>query len=445
MKKAKRITAALISAAVTFGMTSGLSTFAVVSVGGSDEAAKLLEGYTQIEDPAAFEMQEYNIDRGSSYFINESGNMMVIKAMPNSFVIEVPVDYPDDRLEETVYRFCPEAAEFHKGNASTDAPDTKIFEVIGKIGSDITMEMAENVCREVGDSVVGFKYFCDRYQWNQPQYQLSNHKYFKDLYGGDIKGKYSYTMYEGLDNQEKLQAFIDQNDISCHIELHETVNAVDVVPDSEISYIEEIQLAGQIYKETGLKPGFWMMAASASGGGSEIDMHNSVEGDSNCDGQLDMADAVLIMQSLANPNKHSMTAQGRFNADLGGDGITTGDALTIQRKLLGLDRANIQGINRYLIANGYFIHESSLDSDVYPIDSISFGENGEYYCGQKYFSAARDWGTWTISGDTVVLTGQFGTNRFRYEDNALIYIAEGSDGFNAADPKDGEKFYAVLE
>ena len=67
-------------------------------------------------------------------------------------------------------------------------------------------------------------------------------------------------------------------------------------------------------------------------------------GDSNCDGQLDMADAVLIMQSLANPNKYGLngtapthiTVQGKENADMDGNGLTVGDAQIIQRKLLGL-------------------------------------------------------------------------------------------------------------
>ena len=67
------------------------------------------------------------------------------------------------------------------------------------------------------------------------------------------------------------------------------------------------------------------------------------EGDSNCDGNTDMSDAVLVMQALANPNKYGedgtaqthMTYQGKLNADMNGDGLTVGDAQAIQRKLLG--------------------------------------------------------------------------------------------------------------
>ena len=66
-------------------------------------------------------------------------------------------------------------------------------------------------------------------------------------------------------------------------------------------------------------------------------------GDSNMDNQVDLSDVVLIMQSLANPNKYGLsgsdkshlTEQGAANADVeGGNGITANDALTIQQYLL---------------------------------------------------------------------------------------------------------------
>ncbi|WP_296574537.1 glycoside hydrolase family 9 protein [Ruminococcus sp.] len=68
-------------------------------------------------------------------------------------------------------------------------------------------------------------------------------------------------------------------------------------------------------------------------------------GDANCDAQVDMGDAVLIMQALANPNKfgvtgsdeHHITQQGALNADvIGKDGMTNEDAVTIQKYLLKL-------------------------------------------------------------------------------------------------------------
>lgn len=74
-------------------------------------------------------------------------------------------------------------------------------------------------------------------------------------------------------------------------------------------------------------------------------------GDANCDGTVDLADAVLIMQSLANADAYGIngtdtthiTEQGMKNgdvagneADKGGDGLTNSDALRIQEFKLGL-------------------------------------------------------------------------------------------------------------
>jgi hypothetical protein len=77
----------------------------------------------------------------------------------------------------------------------------------------------------------------------------------------------------------------------------------------------------------------------------DIISSEAVKGDANGDGTVDMADVVLIMQALANPNKygldgtaeHHLTEQGKANADMDGDGLTVGDAQKIQMKLLGLE------------------------------------------------------------------------------------------------------------
>ncbi|MDE6426232.1 MAG: dockerin type I repeat-containing protein [Ruminococcus sp.] len=55
-------------------------------------------------------------------------------------------------------------------------------------------------------------------------------------------------------------------------------------------------------------------------------------GDANEDGKVTIADAVLIMQALSNPNDFQLTPQGIANADIvgDGDGVTVMDALRIQ-------------------------------------------------------------------------------------------------------------------
>lgn len=64
----------------------------------------------------------------------------------------------------------------------------------------------------------------------------------------------------------------------------------------------------------------------------------SLAGDSNCDGTINLADAIFIMQCKANPTKYTLSEHGEINSDVAdkGDGVTNKDALMIQKYLLGL-------------------------------------------------------------------------------------------------------------
>ena len=78
--------------------------------------------------------------------------------------------------------------------------------------------------------------------------------------------------------------------------------------------------------------------------GQQSTAGKGLAGDANCDKTVNMADAVLIMQYIANPSKYGldgsdsthMTEQGKENADCtgGNDGVTNLDALAIQKYLL---------------------------------------------------------------------------------------------------------------
>jgi len=62
------------------------------------------------------------------------------------------------------------------------------------------------------------------------------------------------------------------------------------------------------------------------------DMSTTLMGDSNCDGDVNIADAVLVQQFIVNPDKYTLSEQGKLNADVfnTGDGVTMSDALEIQ-------------------------------------------------------------------------------------------------------------------
>lgn len=63
-----------------------------------------------------------------------------------------------------------------------------------------------------------------------------------------------------------------------------------------------------------------------------------VYGDANCDGKVDISDAVLVKCYLINSKKYSLTESGLANADVQGtgNGVNAQDAVVIQKKVLGL-------------------------------------------------------------------------------------------------------------
>ncbi len=67
----------------------------------------------------------------------------------------------------------------------------------------------------------------------------------------------------------------------------------------------------------------------------------SLYGDANCDGKVSIADAVAVLQHIANKDKFGLTTQGQANADVDGvAGITGNDALVIQKVDAGLYKAS---------------------------------------------------------------------------------------------------------
>lgn len=69
---------------------------------------------------------------------------------------------------------------------------------------------------------------------------------------------------------------------------------------------------------------------------------DTVYGDVNEDGEINIADAVLIMQSLVNKDEYKIGEQGKINGDVvdNGSGITSIDALGIQACLANLVKAD---------------------------------------------------------------------------------------------------------
>ena len=197
----------------------------------------------------------------------------------------------------------------------------------------------------------------------------SNYDEFLGVYK---RGEGSYASYS-LGYVKNKSTVPGHEDIKCsqHIFTHPSISAVFYSDNPHIteeefnalSSEEKFITSAKIFDETGenisscVYPAIYIFPIHVgedgkgySNGGKEMDIVDgkmvSVPdiivdeaekriGDANVDGDVNMADAVLIMQSLSNPNEYKLSEQGLINADYNDDGgVTALDALEIQISMI---------------------------------------------------------------------------------------------------------------
>ena len=132
--------------------------------------------------------------------------------------------------------------------------------------------------------------------------------------------------------------------ISLADDIYNVTEGTDEVEDEAV--IAAVKAA--IVKETKFQGQIWYASDAAGKAASTKGVNISaayvlnssgaiIWGDANCDEAVNMADAVMIMQSITNPDKYQLSPKGEKQADADGSGdITNKDALAIQKLKLNL-------------------------------------------------------------------------------------------------------------
>ncbi len=247
------------------------------------------------------------------------------------------------------------------------------------------------------------------------------------------------------ETEQIISNYVSDNNLDISLEFvpkGENTAHISVIPNTNLSLNEILLIAEQIIDNCNIYPEVgWQVSTNEDF--SAVDLLNAVDGDTNCDAQMDMADAVLIMQALANPNKYSISAQGSFNADLNGDGITVGDAQAIQTKLLGLDKKSTsQSADESVLAGKTYIYEKDGQGGHF---TITLNDNGKYAYYEGGNLSYMIMGTWEKTEDMIVLTELTDDpkpriNWFKFSDGDMVFLEEKSDNFSSVKVNDGEKF-----
>lgn len=202
----------------------------------------------------------------------------------------------------------------------------KIKEILAKDNSTTEMFYTTDVCNPSNGAIdLTFFAYPDQYYKEKDADEKNAIK---------VETEQSIGNYIANNNLDVAWEAVPKGDDIAHI---------SVIPNSSVSINELLPIINQIIDNCKISPEVgWQVSTDEDF--SAIDLLNAIDGDTNCDEQMDMADAVLVMQALANPNKYGengtaevhLTKQGKFNADINGDGLTVGDAQAIQKILLGL-------------------------------------------------------------------------------------------------------------
>lgn len=256
-------------------------------------------------------------------------------------------------------------------SVSKEVDEIVLEQIIKGVDSHLILSYWKNTTTDYYNCTITLKNNEDQYDaidsytakklYNVLSEYAKSFEYSYNQYEYDYGGIEYLTGYEAMEYdfplEDKLNEYLEQNNINAKLVKYSDreINFLGkesagdtfyIVPDNDISIMEHYELAKSIAEETGIRP--HGVKATGLGGNTEgktIDFADYLAGDANCDGQLDMADSVLIMQAITNPDKYGengsaenhLTEFGKFNADMDGDGLTVGDAQAIQKILLGID------------------------------------------------------------------------------------------------------------
>ena len=137
-----------------------------------------------------------------------------------------------------------------------------------------------------------------------------------------------------LSNEDRIREYVENNLEGYRVEkvtVDDGNSYYALISPEAPSLIEQIELAEKIYGEIGLNIPALSPSSASNIAYSEINVFDAVKGDANCDGRATIADAVAILQHIANRDKYELKTQGAFNADVDGEaGVTANDARVLQ-------------------------------------------------------------------------------------------------------------------
>lgn len=303
---------------------TGLATMNVQAISRPlDLNADILEGYEELyhiesEYSHSVFMKKYTGDGGSTY-----RDYIYVKTIPSLLVIETyESNTPDARITDILSSY--------KLNCHVETAYSKY----GVISYESVIPENFALSRELYDKIA----------------EIAKVQKFK-IYGstttasgsGYIPFKSPTYYVHGISTEQidSLAEYVEEKNLDFTLErgnlAHEDYELYEcnLIPNYDITLDEHIEIAADIANTLGIDmPIVYQEMTGNTSISNDIDILNSLNGDSNEDGNINIADATAIIQHIGNRDQYGLSVQGEFNADINNDGIVTGeDALIIQQRI----------------------------------------------------------------------------------------------------------------
>ncbi len=328
MKKMKKLAALMLSVMTCAASLSAMTSNAALWYVDASNFEEFISNWTAVE-----------VNIGDTLYISKDSRKLILmvndRVEPKiTFDVTEGLDYHE--LDEIIHEASPNLANCGMCSA-IDHKDFKGYgwRVSGKIIDSDANESYQVTLNDAKKLYEAFKEkgWVDKGWIKNLSFSSAHYIYSEGFF------EYGYITAYNIENKEILEKYINENELNCHLEEEDfgEDSIVKVVPDYEISSLDHCNLFEQIYKDTGVSQRWLINEDINTLSEGDVDLMNNTPGDANENGELDMADAVLIMQCCSNPDEYRLTAQGRYNADFNNDGITNEDALTVQKILLEIE------------------------------------------------------------------------------------------------------------
>ncbi len=341
----KRLISLALSAITAISAVTAMNTNALHWWGSIDEAVieETFKDYKKL-DVAKYECLNY-VDAEYLYMEEKENfdawiRVIEVEKHDDLLYVEVSSDVNINELKEQVQAF----DEDFEISIYQTAKGSDYLQIKKKM---ILPETIKKIREFVGDKAIGFQYNGAIYRYNFVNIDyITGYNIYRVV---DTIEKDGRTEYITESNEEILMEYAENHSDEVEFKIYGGDkdfrgvemwhNSYYLIPKKELTTMEHLDLAQDIYEETGLNPfGYEYHSADLSGSvnGITLDLINYLNGDANCDGVQSMADAASIFQAIGNPDKYSLSDLGQFNADYAGDGLTPDDAIAIQKKLAGI-------------------------------------------------------------------------------------------------------------